>query len=180
MTIKSRRFSLLLLSLLAISFFSSEIATAAASSGHWVGTWAASPYAALNRIDPSGSPQFGSTDATFREIVHVSLGGSAVRVILSNEFGLDPLTIGAAQIALSTGNSEIDSTSAGALTFGGRPTITIPPGALAVSDPVTLKLAPSADVAVSLFLPAQPIQQISQHGFADQTNYVAEGNVVGA
>jgi lysophospholipase L1-like esterase len=179
MTTKSRGFSLLLLPLLAIGFLNSAIAIAA-STGHWVGTWVASPYAAPNRTDPSGKAQFGSTDATFREIVHISLGGSAARIILSNEFGPDPLTIGAAQIALSTGTSEIDSASAGALTFGGRPTITIPPGALAVSDPVNLKLAPFADVAVSLFLPAQPIQQISQHGFADQTNYVAEGNVVGA
>jgi lysophospholipase L1-like esterase len=180
MTAKTRRFSLLLLPLLAIGVLNSAIAAAAASTGHWVGTWAASPIAAPNRTDPSGNAQFGSTDTTFREIVHISLGGSAARIILSNEFGLDPLTIGAAQIALSTGTSEIDSSSAGALTFGGRPTITIPPGALAVSDPVNLKLAPFANVAVSLFLPAQPIQQISQHGFADQTNYVAEGNVVGA
>jgi lysophospholipase L1-like esterase len=179
MTTKSRGFSLLLLPLLAIGFFNSEIA-AAASPGRWVGTWAASPYAAPNRTDPSGNAQYGSADTTFREIIHISLGGSAARIILSNEFGLDPLTIGAAQIALSTGTGEIDSASASALTFGGRPTITIPPGALAVSDPVNLKLAPFADVAVSLFLPAQPIQQISQHGFADETNYVAEGNVVGA
>ena len=180
MTTNSRRFSLLLLPLLAIGFLNLAIAAAAASSGHWVGTWAASPYAPPNRTDPSGNTQFGSTDTTIREIVHISLGGSAARIILSNEFGLDPLTIGAAQIALSSSTSEIDSTSANALTFGGRPTITIPPGAMAVSDPVNLKLAPFADVAVSLFLPTQPIQQISQHGFADQTNYVAEGNVVGA
>lgn len=180
MTTKSRRFSLFLLPLLAIGFLNLAIAAAAASSGHWVGTWAASPYAAPNRTDPSGNAHFGSTDTTFREIVHISIGGSAARVILSNEFGVESLTIGAAQIALSAGTSEIDSTTASPLTFGGRPTVTIPRGAMAVSDPVNLKLAPFAEVAVSLFLPAQPIQQISQHGFADQTNYVAEGNVVGA
>jgi lysophospholipase L1-like esterase len=163
--------------LLTVCFSNSNVAAAA---NHWVGTWAASPYAAPNRIDPAGNPQFGSADTTFREIVHISLGGSAARIVLSNEFGLDSLTIGAAQIALSAGANEIDSASTSALTFGGRPTIAIPPGALAVSDPVNLKLAPFADVAVSLFLPAQSIQQISQHGFADQTNYVAEGNVVGA
>jgi lysophospholipase L1-like esterase len=179
MTAKPGRFSLLLLPLLALCYLDPTVATAA-TPGHWVGTWATSPYAALNRTDPSGNAQFGSTDTTLREIVHVSIGGSVVRIILSNEFGLDPLTIGAAQIALSTGHGEIDSSSANALTFAGRPTITIPPGALGVSDPVNLKLAPFADVAVSLFIPAQPIQQISQHSFADQTNYVAEGNVVAA
>jgi lysophospholipase L1-like esterase len=180
MTPKSRRFSLLLLPLLALCCLTPGIAIAATSPDHWVGTWETSPYAALNRTDPSGNVQFGSADTTFREIVHVSIGGPAVRIILSNEFGLDPLTIGAAQIALSSGSGEINPASANTLTFGGRPTVTIPPGAMVVSDLADLKLPPFADVAVSLFIPTQPIQQISQHSFADQTNYTAEGNVVGA
>jgi lysophospholipase L1-like esterase len=180
MTQQSRRLPLLLLPLFATCFLNSGIAAAAASPDHWVGTWAASPYAAPNRPNSSGNTQFGSADTTFREVVHVSIGGSVVRIILTNEFGLDPLTIGAAQVALSAGNGEINPASATALTFGGRPTVTIPPGAMFISDPVNLKLAPFADIAVSLFVPAQTIQQISQHSFADQTNYVAQGNVVGA
>ena len=103
-----------------------------------------------------------------------------VRIILTNEFGLDPLTISAANIALRTTGSEIDLASASALTFGGRPSITIPPGALAVSDPVNLKLPAFADLAVSLFVPAQPMQQVTHHSFADQTSYTAPGNVVNA
>jgi lysophospholipase L1-like esterase len=51
---------------------------------------------------------------------------------------------------------------------------------MVVSDPADLKLPALANLAVSLFLPAQPIQQISQHSFADQTSYTAPGNVVGA
>jgi lysophospholipase L1-like esterase len=183
MTTKPRRSSLLLLPSLAISLFALcclETRATAATPEHWVGTWATSPYAAINRTDASGTPQFGAADTTYREIVHVSVGGPAVRIILSNEFGTDPLTIAAANIALSAGHGEIDPSSANALTFGGRPTVTIPPGALVVSDPASLKLPAFADVAVSLFLPAQPIQQISQHGFADQTNYVAPGNVIAA
>jgi lysophospholipase L1-like esterase len=147
----------------------------AAAPDHWVGTWASSPYAVPNRND-----QFGSADTTYREIVHVTLGGPVVRIVLSNEFGQDPLTIGAAHIALSAGKGEIDLPSANALTFDGRPSITIPPGALVVSDLANLKLPAFADVAVSLFIPAQPIHQISQHGAAYQTSYIATGNVVGA
>jgi lysophospholipase L1-like esterase len=177
MITRTRRAYLLLLPLLTLCL-NTNIASAA-SPDHWVGTWATSPYAATNRTDPSGALQMGSADTTFREIAHISLGGSVVRIILSNEFGTDPLTIGAANIALSAGHGEIDPTSASALTFGGRPTVTIPPGAMVVSDPANLKLAAFADVAVSLFLPSQPIHVISQHGFADQTNYVASGNVIG-
>ncbi len=177
MTTKTRSFSLALPLLLALFCLTTTIASAASPadpSGHWVGTWATSPYAALNRTD------MGATDTTLREIVHISLGGPFVRIVLSNEFGLDPLTIGAAQIALSTSKDEINPTSASALTFGGHPSITIPPGAMAVSDPANLNLPAFADVAVSLFIPAQPIQQISQHSFADQTNYTVQGNAIGA
>jgi lysophospholipase L1-like esterase len=172
---QTRLFSHFLLPLLCLACLIPNTATAATPPDHWVGTWATSPYAAPNRDD-----KFGSTDTTYREIVHVSLGGSVVRIVLSNEFGLDPLTIGAAHIALSAGHDEINLPSANALTFGGRPSVTIPPGAMVVSDQADLKLPAFADVAVSLFVPAQPIHQISQHSFADQTSYIADGNTVGA
>jgi lysophospholipase L1-like esterase len=149
-------------------------ARAATVSDHWVGTWAAAPFAASNAKD-----QIGAADVTLRQIVHVSLGGSRVRIVLTNEFGSDPLIVGAAHIALSAGGPEIKLASANALTFSGRNSIIIPPGATAVSDPVDLKLPPLSDLAVSLFLPAQPIHSLSQHGFAAQTNYIAPGNLVG-
>ena len=148
---------------------------AAAGPDHWVGTWAASPLAAANDEGKIVAP-----DTTLREIVHVSIGGPMVRVIFSNEFGLDPLTIGAARVALSAGHGEIALPSANVLTFGGQPSVTIPPGALILSDPVALKLTPFADVAVSLYLPEQPMRQVSAHQLALQTSYAAAGNVVGA
>src|SRR6185436_12365205 len=39
------------------------------------------------------------------------------------------------------------------LTFGGDPSITIPPGALVVSDPVELEVPDGGDLAVSIFVP---------------------------
>jgi lysophospholipase L1-like esterase len=165
--------------LLLVSLYGLNVVTASAATppDHWVGTWAAAPLPAPNQDN-----QFGNADTTLREIVHISLGGPAVRIVLSNEFGLDPLTIGAAHIALSNGSatSDINLASDSALTFGGRPSVTIPPGAMVVSDPTDLKLPPFADLAVSLFVPAQPIRQISEHRFADQTSYTAPGNVVSA
>ncbi len=150
-------------------------ADAAAPQDHWVGTWATAPFASPNK-----DAVLGSQDVTLRQIVHTSLGGSRVRIVLSNEFGTDPLTVGAAHAALSAGpkSSEIALGSANALTFSGKPSITIPAGAVAVSDPADLKLPALADLTVSIFLPAQPIRTISQHGFAAQTNYMVDGNVV--
>lgn len=174
MNFRSRTLAPLALLLFCLCSLSPR-AVSAASPDHWVGTWATAPVAL-----PNPEAKVGSADTTFREIVHVSIGGPAVRVILTNEFGLDSLTIGAANIALSASGSEINPAASSALTFSGRPSITIPPGALVVSDPVDLKLPPSSDVAVSIFVPAQAISQVTHHSFADQTSYTAPGNVASA
>lgn len=131
---------------------------------------------------PSRPPAivYGAADTTLREIVHVSLGGPQVRVIFTNEFGTEPLTIGAAHVAVSQGGSNINLVSAAGLTFGGRASVVIPPGALVVSDPAMLKLPAAADLAISFFIPTQTITHLSAHGSADQTSYAAPGNVVGA
>jgi lysophospholipase L1-like esterase len=123
---------------------------------------------------------YGTADTTLREIVHISIGGPQVRVVFTNEFGAEPLTIGAAHVAISQGGSTINLVSAAGLTFGGHTSVIIPPGALVVSDPATVKVPAASDLAISLFLPAQTITHLSQHGSADQTSYTAPGNVVGA
>ena len=142
---------------------------------HWVGTWAASPVAAAN---PEAKVLAG--DTTLREIVHISVGGPMVRIVLSNEFGTDPLTIGEAHLAVNQGSGATEAGSAAALMFDGKPSITIPAGAMAVSDAATMKVATGADLAVSLYVPEQPMQVVSEHGFADQTSYSVSGNVAGA
>ena len=163
---------LLLCALLSLGPLASARA-ATPQPDHWVGTWATAPYAI-----PNADATFGTSDMTLRQIVHVSLGGSRVRIVLSNEFGLGPLTIGAAHIALSAGGSEIALASANALTFSGKSSITIPPGAVALSDPADLKLPALSNLAVSIFLPAQSMQQLTAHNFAAQTSYMAPGNMV--
>jgi lysophospholipase L1-like esterase len=157
-----------------IASFAPTPATAA-SPDHWVGTWATSPVALVNT-----DKKYGAEETTYREIVHVSIGGDTSRVILTNEFGLDPLIVSSASIALRTTGSEIDVATAHPLTFGGRSSITIPPGSLIVSDQTGVKLPPLSDVAVSIVIPTQTIQQVTHHSFADQISYTAPGNVAGA
>jgi lysophospholipase L1-like esterase len=147
---------------------------------HWVGTWATSPMA-----DGRTPPHFGmegDTGTTLREVVHISIGGSSFRVTLTNEFGRDALTIGAAQIALkapgAASGNDIVAGSSLQLSFSGRPSVTIPPGALVISDPVPLKAAALSDLAVSLFIPEQTISSITYHSFADTSNFMAAGNDV--
>jgi lysophospholipase L1-like esterase len=179
MTFRQKTQQSLALLLLCLSAFTPLSFAAAPSdhpdhpdhSDHWVGTWGASPLAMLN---PDG--KIIAPDTSLREIVRISLGGPQVRVIFSNELGLDPLTIGAANIALSTGSSEIGAATA--LTFGGSSSVTIPAGALMFSDPIALKLPAFADVAISLYLPEQPMRVVSLHQLALQTSYAATGKVI--
>ena len=151
-------------------------ALAQGQASNWVGTWAASPVgSAVNE----GQPEPGNT--TYRNIVHISLGGSAVRVQLTNEFGTQPLTVGAAHVAISAGGGgAIHTNTDHALTFNGKPTVEIPPGAFVVSDPVTMQAAPLSDLAVSVYMPEQRIRNTTCHSFADSTNYVLQGDATAA
>ncbi|HXS11954.1 MAG TPA: SGNH/GDSL hydrolase family protein [Acidobacteriaceae bacterium] len=159
-----------LASLLLIPFIASTSASASSNSdAHWVGTWSSSPVSATN-----GNSRF-SDDTTLREIVHVSIGGSSVRIVLSNAFGPTTLRIGGANVALAAAAGAIKGTAVPAL-FHGQPTVEIPAGAEVVSDPIALDLPPLSDLAVTIFVPGQTIATITQHGFADATNYELAGN----
>ena len=174
----TRRSPFLLLCLL--TFFSNPNTAAATSPEHWVGTWAASPMAAKNTsgtLIPEDATA-GTSGVTLREIVHISLGGPSIRVIFTNEFGLDPLTIDAANVAPGNPEGAISIAAALPLTFNGRISVTIPPGAMVISDPAPLKVAPFTDLSISFYLPEQPVTQITRHPFADQTSYRALGNSV--
>ena len=143
-----------------------------AQMGYAIGTWAASPVSA-----PAGSA--GKADETLREIVHVSIGGNQfMHVTLSNEFGAEPLTIGAATVALRTSGDQTGAPVA--LTFGGNPGVVIAAGKMVESDSVNFAFPAMSDLAVSLFIPAQTLTMVTQHGFANTTNYIAPGNQVNA
>ncbi len=123
------------------------------------------------------------TNQTLRQIVRASVGGSRVRVVLSNAFGTAPLTIGAAFIALRDKDAAIQATHGRPLTFSGRSTITIPANAIVYSDPVTLTVPPLADLAIDVYLPGTTNTPalLPMHTSAFQTSYISEtGNHAGA
>ena len=138
---------------------------------HWVGTWAAAMHAPSAGFGEELPSQFFEFDKqTVRQIVRTSIGGDQVRVRLANTFGDVPLVIGAARLALRDADERIDPASDRVLTFSGSPSITIPPGALAVSDPVALTVPALSELAVSTYFP-EPTTSTTVHAFAFQTNY---------
>jgi lysophospholipase L1-like esterase len=151
-----------------------------AEPSRWIGTWSSSP-------QPVWEPDFFAPikypralwNQTIRQVARVSIGGARVRVVLSNEYGSRPVTIGAAHLAIAGKGAAITAGSDRVLTFGGQRTAIIPPGAPLVSDPVDLKVAPLSSLAVSLFLPdVTPFT--TWHNDARQTAYLVAGDKTGA
>jgi lysophospholipase L1-like esterase len=65
------------------------------------------------------------------------------------------------------------------LTFDGKASIAIPPGATVVSDPVAVHVPPFANLAISCYFPDHAMGK-TQHGLANQTSYRASGNQTSA
>src|SRR5215831_1034405 len=151
---------------LSANSFAPSPAGAQAQTNAWISSWTASPMA------PRGVIPASFSNRTIRQIVHLSIGGSKVRIRLSNEFGAKPVLIGAASVAVAGGTSDIASASLRPLTFGGSKSVIIPPGAPALSDPVELNVAPLSDLAVSLYLPAAT-DLATVHATGLQTAYVS-------
>lgn len=142
-----------------------------AATMNWVATWGASqqipePHNALPKDD--------LRDATVRQIFHLSVGGSVLRVHVSNAFGTTALHFTAVHIArpLLPVSGAIDAASDRALTFGGRADVTVPPGAEFVSDPIDFPVAPLSDLAVTFYLDTPPARETSHPGSRETTYYV--------
>jgi lysophospholipase L1-like esterase len=144
----------------------------------WVGTWASSPLLDAHAKNAEELLAPGTqSGATLREVVHVSIGGETVRVRFSNLYGTIPLLIGAVEIAQTLKGVAIVPGTNKAVTFNGQPSVSIPPGALVVSDPTSFKLAALSDLTVSFFLP-NPTGPLTEHQLGNATSYHATGNVV--
>jgi len=151
----------------------------AMAAPQWVPTWVASEQPVWRPDElplPTGLPA-RLDDRTVRQVARVSIGASRVRVVLSNQYGRVPLTVDAIQLARHAGGGVIDPTTNHAVTFAGKPAISIPPGATATSDPVSLPVPALAEVAVSLHLPA-PVRIATFHWDGRQTAYIADGHHV--
>lgn len=135
------------------------------SPGTWVGTWAAAPSGTVPQ-DPNGYPNY-----SLRNLLHVSVGGAAVRVHLSNAFRPTPLTMNHATVAVAAGPNTPRAVSGTmrTLTFGATRSPVIPGGAEEISDPVHLRVPAGSTLLVTTFV-AGP-GPVTWHPDAQQTSY---------
>jgi lysophospholipase L1-like esterase len=165
-------------------------ASLAVAQDHWVCTWgtaillargpAPAPPANAN-ANPNAAQSVnarGFHNQTVRMIARTSIPGSRVRIKLANAFGSAPVAVGAAHIALRDKDSAVVAATDRALTFDGKPGVTIGPGAVIVSDPVDFAMPAVANVAVSLFFPGETGAP-SSHTTGLHNTYVVEGDATG-
>lgn len=169
--------------ILLFSIFVFLIAASGRAQGNekeqvWVASWAAS-----QQIPEPGNalPPDELREATVRQIFHLSVGGSELRVHVSNAFGTESLHLSSVHIArpVSPSSSSIVPGTDKALTFAGEGSVTVPPGAEFVSDPVAYPVAALSDLAVTFHLDQPPAQETGHPG-SRATSYVVHGDFVGA
>jgi lysophospholipase L1-like esterase len=142
----------------------------------WVGTWGTSPQLTEPRNLP---PAPGLAGNTLRQIVQVSIGGEKLRVRFSNDFGTNPVTMISAHLALSAGSSAIKTDSDRALTFQGKPSVTIPAGESMLSDAFDFHLAPLSKLAVTISFGGMS-GAVTGHPGSRSTSYLQSGDTVTA
>ena len=132
----------------------------------WTGTWEAAA---------SGTVA-ARPGATYRNVLHISVGGSALRVRLTNRLGTQPLRLGAVTVALQEpGEPKTPDAEPGSMrtaTFAGASTVTIPAGEDRVTDAVELAVPADSNLLVTVHTPGA-LGPATYHRTAKQTNYLA-------
>jgi len=130
------------------------LVTAADAASRWVETWGASPVPPTPAFGPFPATP-GFNNQTLRETVRISAGGQRIRIRFTNEYGTQPLVIGAARVALSDEKGNIRAGSSHPVLFSGKPSVTIPAAAPFVSDPIDLPVRALSSLSISLYLPQE-------------------------
>ncbi|KAJ3928440.1 MAG: SGNH hydrolase-type esterase domain-containing protein [Lentinula lateritia] len=159
-----------------------------AAQGRWINSWTSMPQ--LTESTNLPNPPFNGSAAVFvnstlRQTLHMSVGGTQIRVRFSNVFGVNNLDITAATIALpldgAPGASAIDTKTLKSLTFSGNTSFSIPNGALVVSDPVDFPIQSLSTLAVTIYLQdGQNGFSVTSHPGSRTTTWMSFGNLVTA
>ncbi len=152
-----------------------SFAQAEVQKSQWVTTWAASPQKVWNKdfVFPTNIPDQISNQ-TIKQISQISLGGEAVRLVFTNQYGDQPLYIDKTTVGLVKGQS-LKSKSAYPVYFSGKLKAQILPGKQLMSDPIQLPVPDHAQLMVNSFI-QKPTTFKTFHWDAKQTSWLITGN----
>ena len=153
----------------------------------WVVSWAASVQGPYPVGNPSAQPdqkfafpkpESGAREQTLRLILRPDIWGRQMRLRLSNAFGTRPGNIDGVFVGLQLGGAALVKGSNRPVTFGGKDRVTLAPGAMAWSDPVSLPFVLNPNdltgrkLAVSFHVDGES-GPMTWHAKALQTSYVS-------
>ena len=163
--------------ILAILVFALSVVGPAHAQTKWVATWATSPQ--LDSSDTVKASELG--EGTLRQIVHLSLGGSQIRMHFSNRYGTEPMHFTAVHVAraVAAGSAKIAVGSDKKVLFSGKADVIVPEGTDYVSDPVDFAASPLSDLAITLRV-ASSTNKLTGHPGSRANSFLAKGNVVSA
>lgn len=138
--------------------------------GAWISAWSTAVHSPLPFPGLPPTPVF--ENQTVRMVVRTTIRGRQIRLRFSNACGTSPLEIGSAHVALTAHDSAIVANTDHAITFDGRPSVKIPPGAPMLSDPVAVNVPAFAELSISVYLPHSAAAS-TMHFWAQHASYVS-------
>jgi lysophospholipase L1-like esterase len=146
------------------------IGSCQAANVHWVASWASSPLEGkivIPGIPPDKIPPSPILKGTVRYRLPLSRGGTRLILRITNEANKQPLTVGTVTVAIADAGLSARAATIRRVTFGGQPTLTLPAGAPALSDPVDLPTRSAQAVIVSIYLPTETECPLGQRGIQE-------------
>ncbi len=139
----------------------------------WKGTWAA----AAEYTGQGDMPKESLSDRSCRQVIHVSIGGSALRLKLSNEFGCGPVSMKSVYIADTDASCNwlVNGKSVRYLTFSGKKSVTIAPGKAVYSDACRYALKAGQRLTVTIDYGKQTPEHATSHRGSRTTSYIIKG-----
>lgn len=163
---------LLTFALFVFLLFGGTIRTEAQPSDPWKATWAT----AVEFTGPGDMPKESLSNRSIRQVVHVSFGGSTLRLKLSNEFSQQPVSIHSVYIADALGDDwKINAKSAKYLKFSGKKSTIIGAGKAIFSDALSYPLTTGQRLAITINYGSSTPEHATSHRGSRTTSYIIKG-----
>lgn len=153
--------------IIALTMLACSFQVAAQSTATWA--------AAAEFTGKGDMPRESLSNRSLREIVKVSIGGEALRLKLSNEFGSSPVDIRSIFIADATDSCSIDVKSAKYLSFSGKKNITIEAGKAIYTDIANYKLCPLQRLSITINYGDRVPENATSHRGSRTTSFIING-----
>lgn len=157
--------------ILFIVFLFTMICLKVSAQESWAGSWAT----AVEYTGESDMPRSTLSNRSVRQIIHVSLGGSCIRMQFSNVFGSSAVDIRSIFIADAKDSCDIDVKSARYLTFNGKRNVRIEAGKDVFSDALNYNLKPLQRLAVTICYGDNTPEHATSHRGSRTTSYIING-----